>query len=393
MKLRSILSLALLLLTTVAFSQTSNLRKAKTSYTKFSDVKSVGTPQLGMNDLNTAHQALIKAVEHDKTKDLAETWVYYGLVNGDLALLNQGDKAKEYFDIAVDAIAKAKAMDAQNEHSENITALSYILAQYELNFGIKAWEEQDFKAAYDGFDKAEKFIPGDTTLLYYAGAAAVQSQDYDNALAKYIKLLDAPEFSSHKQIVLDIPRIFLMKTDTVEAVKYVNKGMEIYPEDNEVATQYIEYNLMVGNEKEVIGSIENLVSKDPNNKQLYYYLGIAYGSSENMDKAEEAYRKALSIDPDYVDANINLGGLILNKGIDNWNIVNNQRDITQQQYDAEIEKTFAIFDSAYPYLQKAVDLNDTNLIALANLQKYYQIKDNQEKAAELQAKIDALGGY
>src|SRR5690606_28986240 len=111
MKLRSILSVALLLSTSVAFSQTSNLRKAITSYTKFSDVKSVGTPQLGMKDLTTAQEAINKAVEHDKTKDLAETWVYYALVNADLALLNDGDKAKDYFKKATEARTKAKSLD------------------------------------------------------------------------------------------------------------------------------------------------------------------------------------------------------------------------------------------------------------------------------------------
>jgi tetratricopeptide (TPR) repeat protein len=391
MKLRSILSVALLLTTSVAFSQTSNLRKAITSYTKFSDVKSVGTPQLGIKDLNTAQEAISKAVEHDKTKDLAETWVFYALVNADLALLNEGEKSKEYFTKATEARTKAKALDTKNEHTDNLTSLSYTLAQYELNFGIKAWEAEDFKAAFEGFDKAEKFIPGDTTLLYYAGAAAVQTQDYDKALEKYLGLLDKSEFSSHKQIVLDVPRIYLMLADTANAVTYANKGMELYPEDTEVATQYIEYNLMAGHEKEVIGSIQNLISKEPNNKQLFYYMGIAYGAASDNDKAEEAYRKALAIDPDYVDANINLGGLILNKGIDHWNFVNNQRDITQQQYDAEIKKAFEIFDSAYPYLKKAVDLNDKNAIALSNLQKYYQIKEDDAKAAELEEKLKALG--
>lgn len=391
MKLKSILSLALLLLTTVAFSQTSNLRKAKTSYTKFSDVKSVGSAQLGIKDLNTAHDALLKAIEHDKTKEEAETWVYYGLVNADLSLLeNNPSKADEYYRLANGAREKALALDNEKAQADNLLVLDYSLAQYELNQGIKAWDAEDFLSAYKNFDRAEFFIPGDTTLLYYAGAAAVQGKDYKAALGKYTQLVDDEDFSFHKQILLDIPRIYMMQGDTVEATKYVNLGMEKYPEDSEVATQYIEYNLMAGNEVEVVETIKAESVKDPGNKILHYYLGLAYNAMQDEANAEQEYKKALAIDPGYVDANINLGGLILNRGIDHWNHVNNQRDLNQQQYDAEIQKAHEIFDTAFPYLQKAVDIDDTNIIALSNLQKYYQIKDNQAKADELQAKIDAL---
>ncbi len=391
MKLKSILSLALLLLTTVAFSQISNLRKAKTSYIKFSDVKSMGSPQLGRADLKAAHDALLKAIEHDKTKEEAETWVYYGLVNADLSLLEDNQsKADEYYRIASEAREKAVALDSEKAHADNLLVLDYSLAQYELNQGIKAWDAEDFLSAYKNFDRAEAFIPGDTTLLYYAGAAAVQGKDYTAALEKYTQLVDNEDFSFHKQILLDIPRIYIMQGDTVQATKYGNLAMEKYPEDSEIATQYIEYNLMAGNEEEVVGAIKAESAKNPGNKTLYYYLGLAYNALQDEASAEEEYKKALAIDPDYVDANINLGGLILNRGIDHWNHVNNQRDLSQQQYETEIKKAHEIFDIAFPYLQKAVDNDDKNLIALSNLQKYYQIKDNQAKADELQAKIDAL---
>lgn len=390
MKLKSILSLALLILTTVAFSQTSNLRRAKTSYGKFSDVKSLGNTNLGVSDLNSAHQSLLKAIEHDKTKDLAETWVYYALVTSDLALLDQTENAQTLYKTALDAREKAISLDSNNEQTDNLNVLAYNLAQYEMNIGIQAWDTQNFEQAYISFSQAESYIPGDTTLIYYAGAAAIQNQNYPAALDKYLKLIDVDEYSNHKQIILDIPRIYMMEADTVSAIKYANIGMEKYPDDNAFATQYIEYNLMAGNEKEVIESIKTQSAKEPENKVLHYYLGLAYSAMMEDKLAEEAYLKALSLDPNFEDATINLGGLILNRGIDQWNLINGQRDITQADYDAGIAKAHEIFDSAFPYLQKAVELNDQNVIALVNLQKYYQIKDNQEKSDELQVKIDIL---
>src|SRR3546814_8917690 len=101
-----------------------------------------------------------------------------------------------------------------------------------------------------------------------------------------------------------------------------------------------------------------------------------------LEKAEAAYRKAIDISPDYLDANINLGGLILNKGIDHFNKTNNA-SLPQAEYDAEIKKAYDIFDSALPYLEKAVKLDGSSYLALTNLKKYYEIKEEDRKSTRL----------
>ncbi len=387
--MKSILLGMLVIASSAAFSQTSNLRKAKASYNKFNEVKSIGSSALGATDLVSAKEALEKAIEHEKTKDLAETWTYYALVNADLALLDSTDAAEKYIQAATDAREKALSLDQEKEQAQNLNILNSIVAQYELNRGVKAWDSQDFVGAYDAFDKGLVYLPGDTTLLYYSGLAAINSQDYDKALAKYVELVPIDSFSNNRQIILDVSRLYLMQGDTTNAIKYAGIGTSKYPDDAELATQNIELNLMAGNEQEIINTINAQVAKDPENENLHYYLGIAYSEMDEIEKAEAAYRKALDINPAYLDANINLGGLILNKGIDHFNKTNNA-SLPQAEYDVEIQKAYDIFDTALPYLQKAVDLDGSSYLALTNLKKYWEIKEDKDKIAELQARIDAL---
>ncbi|MEC3880866.1 tetratricopeptide repeat protein [Parapedobacter sp. 10938] len=389
MKVKSILLGMLVLTASAAFSQNSNLRKAKASYNKFNEVKSVGTAALGISDLTDAKEALEKAIEHDKTKDLAETWTYYALVNADLALLDSTDAADSYIQTANEAREKAVSLDTEKEHEQNLNILNSIVAQYEMNKGVKAWDSQDFDAAYSAFDKGLAYLPNDTTLLYYAGLAAINSQDYDKALSKYVELVPIDSFSNNKQIILDVSRLYLMQGDTTNAIKYAEIGADKYPDDSELATQNIELNLMAGNEQKIINTITAQVEKDPQNENLHYYLGIAYAEMEEVEKAEAAYRKSIEINPDYLEANINLGGLILNKGIDHFNKTNNA-SLQQAEYDAEIQKAYDIFDSALPYLEKAVELDGSSYLALTNLKKYYEIKEDDAKIADLQARINAL---
>ena len=389
MNVKSILIGMLVLTSTAAFSQNSNLRKAKASYDKFNEVKSIGSAELGAADLTAAKEALDKAIEHEKTKDLAETWTYYALVNADLALLDSTDTAETYIQTAVEAREKALNLDEEKENEQNLNILNSIIAQYEMNKGVKAWDGQDFDAAYNAFDKALGYLPNDTTLLYYSGLAAINSQDYEKALSKYVELVPIDSFSNNKQIILDVSRLYLMQGDTTNAIKYAEIGASKYPDDGELATQNIELNLMAGNEEKIINTITAQAEKDPENENLHYYLGIAYSELDDVEKAEAAYRKALEINPDYLDANINLGGLILNKGIDHFNKTNNA-SLQQAEYDVEIKKAYDIFDSALPYLEKAVELDGSSYLALTNLKKYYEIKEDDNKISELQARIDAL---
>lgn len=389
MKVKSILLGMLVLASSAVFAQNSNLRKAKASYDKFNEVKSIGNSALGAADLTAAKEALDKAIEHEKTKDLAETWTYYALVNADLALLDSTDTAENYIQAAVEAREKAISLDMEKEHEQNLNILNSIIAQYEMNKGVKAWDSQDFEAAYSAFDKGLSYLPNDTTLLYYSGLAAINSQDYDKALSKYVELVPVDSFSNNKQIILDVSRLYLMQGDTTNAIKYAEIGANKYPEDGELATQNIELNLMAGNEEKIINTITAQLEKEPENANLHYYLGIAYSEMGELDKAEAAYRKAIEINPDYLDANINLGGLILNKGIDHFNKTNNA-SLPQTEYDAEIKKAYDIFDTALPYLEKAVELDGSSYLALTNLKKYYEIKEDEAKIADLQARIDAL---
>ena len=387
--MKSILLGALIVTSSVAFSQTSNLRRAKSSYEKFNEVKSIGNATLGISDLNAAKDALEKAIEHEKTNQLAETWTYYALVNADLALLDSTEAADAYIEKAVEAREKAASLDTENENEQNLGIVGSILAQHELNKGVAAWDGQDFEGAYTAFHNGLEYLPGDTTLLYYSGLAAVNTQDYDKALEKYVELVPIDSFSNNKQIILDVSRLYLMQGDTTNAIKYAEIGANKYPEDGELATQNIELNLMAGNEEKIIGTISEQIEREPDNKHLHYYLGIAYSSSNDLEKAEVAYKKALEIDPNYLDANINIGGLILNRGIDHFNKTNNA-SLAQSEYDVEIQKAYDIFDSALPYLEKAVEVDGTSFLALTNLKKYYEIKEDQAKIDELQARIDAL---
>src|SRR5690606_20782604 len=103
--------------------------------------------------------------------------------------------------------------------------------------------------------------------------------------------VDRKDYSEHKKIVKDIPNLYLSLNDTTNAIKYAGEAAKMYPEDNEIANQNINYNIALGNTTGILDELKSQIAKEPTNKTLYFYLGIAESSLDNSEKAFEAYKK------------------------------------------------------------------------------------------------------
>jgi tetratricopeptide (TPR) repeat protein len=307
-----------------------------------------------------------------------------------LALLDSvPETSKPLIEEAKAAHKKASELDKAGENKANLENLyGSVFSQYELNQGVKAYQTNEFANAYTAFNNALSFRPGDTTITYYAGLSAINAKNYKAGIQSYESLIKT-NFSANSQIYLDLSRLYTMEGDTARAIAVASEGATKFNDAN-LATQEIELSLMSGKQKEVIARISEQAQKDPKNKLYPYYLGIAYSTIGESSKAEEAYLTALKIDPNFADASTNIGGIILNKGINLFNKANQLPQNQQKEYDAMIKIGELELEKALPYLIKSNELDPKSRIALENLKTYYIIKRNQEKVTEISAKLENL---
>lgn len=373
---------------TITFAQNSNVKKAATNIQKFEELKAVGSPgELGKANLATAKEAIDAAIVHEKTKDLAETWTYYSLIYSNLANLEKNDEAATK---AMEGIKKATSLDTDKKHAPNLDVAGQVLGQYQFNKGVGAWEKQDYVSAYGSFNDALAFMPGDTTLTYYAGLAAIQNKDYKNGIEKYKQLLSRKDFSSHKLVSVDLPKLYLSLGDTTSAIEYASKAAQEYPNENDAVIQNIELNLIVGNEEKTIADIEAQLAKTPTNKNLLYYLGIAHSSANNSDKALEAYKKAIEIDPNYSDANLNAGVILMNSIREKLQAINDDKTLSNTQYSAKVNELKEQIKPAEAFFTKVLETEPKNESALKGLKGLYDFLQDEAKGKSIQEKIDAL---
>lgn len=417
MKINLLMTGLLGLITVTAFAQKGELSTAQSEYNKYETLKNqkaMGT--LAITSLKTARTSIDKAAANDKTSALPLTYALKGSIYASLAFNDTvATTSMPMFTTAEEAIKKAKELDKAGENKKLIDGAEITMAQYQLNKGVKEYGEKKYDLAYKSFDYYRTILPEDTNAIYYTGIAAANAGNWDAAITNYQKLLTT-NYTKKAAAYQDLSGFYLQKKDTTGSIKVMTEAAEKFPNDAAISKRLLEMNLQTGKQAEVLAKIEKTIANDPKNKTLYYYAGITYtqvadqvsksmkgkdaaatatlakSRDEALAKAEAMYKKALEIDPNYFEANLNLGYVLITPAIE---IFNNARKLPvskQKEYDAAMKQANSLFDSAKPYLQKAVDLQPKSLDALTNLRTYYLGKNDVANASALKKQIDELTG-
>jgi len=412
MKIKLLMAGLLGLVSATTFAQKGELNTAKSEYEKYEGLR--GTP-LAKASLTTARTSIDKAAANEKTATLPLTYALKGVIYSTYANLDSVTATSlPLFTTAEEALKKAKELDTKGENKQLIEATNLNLAQYQLTKGVAEYGSGKYDLAYKSFDYYRTILPEDTNAIYYTGLSAANSKNYPAAISNYTKLLTT-KFSKVQGVYLDLSSVYLLNADTANALKVVSEGVAKYPNNADLRKREIEISLQTGKEKEVLDKIQSALAADPKNKTLYYYAGLTYSQTaeaiireqakakdaatkaklqvskvENYNKAAEMYKKALEIDPNYFEANLNLGYVIINPAIDDYNAANKLPANKQKEYDVAIAKAKTQFEAAKPYLLKAADLNPKSIDALTNLRTYYLGVKDEANATKIKAQIEAL---
>ena len=429
MKIKFLLTGLLGLITISAFAQKGELSNAQSEYEKYDGIANANFT-LAKPSLTNAKTSIDKASTNAKTATLPQTYALKAAIYASLTS-HEADAATAATERATaeEAIAKAKETDTKNEYKNLIDHASRELAQIELDKGVKAYQDKKYEEAYNAFIAMQKILPGDTTSMLYAGVSAANAKNYPGALESYTKLL-ASNYKDKEKIYMDMPVLYMLNKDTANAVKIASEAAAKYPNNADLRKAEIETSLQAGQQGDLIAKIETAIKADPNNKKLYYYAGITYSQiaeglqkeiaklqkadkaaegkakpgtkftpnpqiaklgqtrADDYAKAADQYKKAVALDPNYFEAILNLGYVIMAPAIDMYNAARFLND--QKSYDAAMKKAVDQFNLAKPYLLKAVELNPQSPDALTNLKSYYLGVQDTNNANETQKKIDAL---
>lgn len=100
------------------------------------------------------------------------------------------------------------------------------------------------------------------------------------------------------------------------AVTAYRAALELAPDDAEILNNYGASLVHLGRTGEGISALERVIAMRPNDPQPHTNIGIAHAIDKNYRQAEEHYRRALAVDPDYWPAVFNLAKAYVELGRD-----------------------------------------------------------------------------
>lgn len=240
---------------------------------------------------------------------------------------------------------------------------------------------------------ALKVVPGDTTALLYGGVSAQQADMNDEAIACFQTLADNGDANADTYKTL----IYLYrseKEDMEKVLSTISQALEKYPTNKEFAQEKITTLIIMERVEEAKSELEEAISNEPTNAQYYYFLGYLYDQQDEVESAIKNYSKAVELNPDYYEANYNLGVMHYNKARDILSELNNLPLSEYRKAEASyVEKAQVHFKDALPYFEKAVEIKpDEDVQLLETLEGVYLRLEMDDKAEALEKRIKAMSG-
>ncbi|WP_396171481.1 tetratricopeptide repeat protein [Flavobacterium sp.] len=425
MKGKYVILASALLISVIAFAQKDQIKAAEKALKG-------GNPAAAVSALNGVESLLANVDASEKA--------HFYFVNGNahLELANKKvDESKNLLTAAKsfqDLLATEKA-SGKDKYTAQAAASIVTIKRNLLNSAVddtKANRDlEGAKKLYDVYLLDKK----DTINLYYAASTYVNAKDYTTALQCYseLKALNfsgkgttylavnkltseedvfntakerdvAVKLGTHEkpkaekipskrgEIYKNIALILVDQGKIEEAKKAIADARKANPEDSTLllteANLYLETKDYDTYKKLVAEALE----KNPNDADLLFNLGVLSANAKNPADAEKYYKKVIEINPKYTNAYINLAALKLENEKPIIDEMNKLGTSTKDMKRYEVLKTQRedLFRSTIPYLQKAVELEPTNIDVAKTLMNVYSALEMTAEYKELKAKVKVL---
>lgn len=387
---RILLSTALFLAVTSGFAQMKLVNKA------FSEAKAEKP------NFAEAQSEIKQAMENPESKDDAKTWYVAGFLENKLfesernkqILQQKPNETKMYGALlaSFDYFLKSAELDqmpnekgkVKPKYLKDIKNTLKNNQSYYINGGAYFWDQKEYQKSYDMFHiyteipkleifKGESF-PVDSNynmILYYAALAASYIPNPQLAIKSY-EALKGTGYKENEVYQL-LANEYQTINDSVNFEKTLAEGAKLFPTDPYFVQTLINIYINNGNYDKALTYLDEAISQDPKNAQLYDVKGRLLEQQKKYEDALNLYKEAIKINPDYADAYGNIGRIYYNQAIEENDKAANIKD-TKSYNQAKKEVVEPLFKEALPYYEKAHQLKPEErefMVALRGI--YYNL--------------------
>lgn len=347
---------------------------------------------LDQGNLTKAKELIDLAIAHDKTKEDAKTWLYFGQIYAQIGATT--DEAISNIDPdalakSLDAYKKVASLDEKNtlylELSNNVLQLANT---FYAN-GISAFETEVYDKAIEHFDKASLANAiidiVDTMTIYATALSASNGGINDVAKVKYAQLIEMGYNNS--AIYSELANVYKNEDNFEKAEEVLIAGRIKYPDNNGILIAEINILLGQGRFDEVIAKLKKSIELEPENASLYLALGDSYKEVNDSDEAINYYQKVLEINPDFFLALYNLGVIYYSQAFDLNMEANDLPYDETDEYNRLIGEASVFFLESLPFFERAFVIDSTDDDVIKALRQIYTSTKQMDKLKELNEQL------
>ena len=147
-------------------------------------------------------------------------------------------------------------------------------------------------------------------------------------------------------------------------------GIKLYPKNTTILDGLMNFytaEVGVGDPAELTEMIEKSLQDDPTNYDLWFGRGRVYNAMKNYDECIKSFEKCAEIDPNGFESNFYVAYFIIEKANALVETLNSTPNMSYEAYNSENEKINLVFAEAIPWLEKAHELNPTDIASIEYL--------------------------
>jgi tetratricopeptide (TPR) repeat protein len=168
-----------------------------------------------------------------------------------------------------------------------------------------------------------------------------------------------------------------------EAVAIIDRALAKMPEDKMLLNQVSHLYRQLDAIDKYYTVVDQLIKETPNDPNIYYNSAVTSAQNNHPDRAEKYYKKALEIDPDYINAEVNLSLLLLEQD----KLINDEMntlgasETDNERYEKLKQQRIDLYREVLPYLESIVKSQPQNNDFAKKLINIYSFLGNRTHIA------------
>ena len=191
--------------------------------------------------------------------------------------------------------------------------------------------------------------------------------------------------SIRADIISSLGILYIDQDNLDKAKTLIAEARAVSPNDISLVQAEATIALKLNDMKKYNELMQQVVASDPDNHELYFNLGVSADNMKDFDNAQKYYLKALEIEPNYYNANINYALLIIEKGDELVEEMNSlgMSAADNKKYDQLQEQLYGLYRESIPYFKKATEIKKDDVELKRTLMNIYTILGDDAEAKKI----------